>query len=219
MNFLYEVLKQEKEYNALLSAIEKGRLPLVASGLSLITKSVITAALKQHLNKKILLLTHDEASAVNMADNLTSMGIETLFFPSRDYNLTDMASFSREYEHRRIDTLSKCLDGDFGVVSLSIEAAMQYTIPPSVLADAPNDNIIFFASKLSLLVSILNISFSLLIDFISKFLNSTPKFFACSSIFKAKSLPLILEKPGKFSISLVKFICPPEKFFSKTTVL
>ena len=39
MNFLYEVLKRESEYKALLSAIDKGRLPLVASGLSDISKS------------------------------------------------------------------------------------------------------------------------------------------------------------------------------------
>lgn len=136
MNFLYEVLKQENEYKALVTALEKGRLPLVASGLSSITKSIITAALNKHFNKKILLLTHDEASAYEAVDNLTSMGIKALGFPSRDYNLTDMASFSREYEHRRIDTLSKCLDGDFDVVSLSIDSAMQYTIPPSVLSDA-----------------------------------------------------------------------------------
>ena len=46
-----------------------------------------------------------------------------------------MAGYSKEYEHKRIDTLSRVLDGAFDMLVLSVEAAIQYTVPPKVLID------------------------------------------------------------------------------------
>ena len=136
MKFLNETLKREREYSALLDALKKDRLPLAAYGLSSIHKAMLAAALREHLNKKILLLTYDEASAFQLSDNLTEMGLNALNFPVRDYNLTDMSGYSREYEHKRIDTLSKCLDGAFDVLCLSVDSALEYTLPPNVLSDS-----------------------------------------------------------------------------------
>jgi len=134
MKFLFDVLRQDKEYSELLNSLEKKRLPLAASGLSGIHKAAVSAALSYHLNKKILLLTQDEASAAEMRDNLISMGCKAADFPSRDYNLADLTGFSREYEHKRIDTLSGILDGAFDLLCVSIDSALQYTVPPEVLS-------------------------------------------------------------------------------------
>ncbi|MBR4072578.1 MAG: transcription-repair coupling factor, partial [Clostridia bacterium] len=134
MKFLFDVLKRDKEYTQLLSSIEKGRLPLAASGLSGIHKAAVAAALSGHLNKRIMLLTQDEASAAELKDNLTAMGCRAADFPSRDYNLADLTGFSREYEHKRIDTLSGILDGDFDLLCVSLDSALQYTLPPDVLS-------------------------------------------------------------------------------------
>ena len=133
MKFLNSILKQDREYNELLSAVRNERLPLAAIGLSQIHKAVLTAVLYSQLNKKIMLLTHDEASAFELCDNLIGLGLKALLLPSRDYNLADINGFSHEYEQKRIDTLSKVLDGDFDVVCVSLDAAVQYTLPPDIL--------------------------------------------------------------------------------------
>ena len=110
MNFLNEILKEDKEYSNLLSSLEKGRLPLAAFGLSAIHKSMLAAALSKHLNKKIMLLTHDEASAFELSDNLKEMGLIPLnlkkiteIYPSPGYTDEVIAVFyADEFEKGNI---------------------------------------------------------------------------------------------------------------------
>ncbi|MBP3706697.1 MAG: transcription-repair coupling factor [Clostridia bacterium] len=133
MQFLYNILENEPEYKKLLDSVNDRLLPLSASGLSQIHKALISAALLSHTNKKILLITYDEASASIMTDDLKSFGVNARQLPLRDYNLAKITGFSKEYEHTRLDTLSKVLDGDFGVLVCSVDSCLQYTLPPKVL--------------------------------------------------------------------------------------
>ncbi len=133
MKFLSEVLRQDADYRELLQNVEKSNLPLAAFGLSHIHKAVLASALRAHTDKKTVLLTYDEASAFELSDNLKSLGNKVLMLPSRDYNLNDFSGYSREYEYKRVDTLSGLLDGDFDLLCLSVDAAMQYTLPPEIL--------------------------------------------------------------------------------------
>lgn len=135
MKFLTDILERDPDYKQLLGAVKKGSLPLAATGLSRIHKALIAKSLHEHTGKKIVLITHDETSANELKDDLSSLGEKALNFPSRDYNLTDLAGFSREYEQKRIDTLSGILDGDFGVLTVAVDAAIQYTVPPQVLRE------------------------------------------------------------------------------------
>ena len=133
MEFLKEIIKNEPDYARLLSTVKSHRLPVAASGLSGIHKAWTLSALAAHTNKRIIAITHDEASALSLRDDLTAMGATALYMPSRDYNLTRLQGCSKEYEHQRIHTLSSALDGAFSVLVVPIDAAMQYTVPPSVL--------------------------------------------------------------------------------------
>ncbi len=134
MKALFNILKTEPDYARMLRAVNENSLPLAASGLSSVHKAVITAALRTHTDKKIAVITPDEQTAVAIKNDLTSLGLNTLLFTSRDYNLQRMTGYSKEYEHKRIDTLSRVLDGAFDVVIIPIDAALQYTTPPEILA-------------------------------------------------------------------------------------
>ncbi|MBQ3052362.1 MAG: transcription-repair coupling factor [Clostridia bacterium] len=136
MKFLNQILKRDPDYNLLLSDIEKGRLPLACTGLSHIHKAAVVDAIVAHLSKKAVVITQDEASANELANDLSSLGIKTLNFPLRDYCIGNLSGYSREYEHKRIDTLSAIADGDFQVLTLSVSAAIQYTIPPEILSSS-----------------------------------------------------------------------------------
>ena len=135
MQFLNDILRCEADYKSLLNCVKKNELPVAASGLSHIHKAAITSALSEHQNKKILLITDDEASANTITDDLLSLGVNARNLPLRDYNLAKLKGISKEYEHKRIDTLSKVLDGDFAVLTASVDACIQYTLPPKVLAE------------------------------------------------------------------------------------
>ncbi|MBQ2811724.1 MAG: transcription-repair coupling factor, partial [Clostridia bacterium] len=98
-------------------------------------KAFVTASLVTHTGKKAVVITHDEPSAVSLKNDLTAMGLNALLFHTRDYNTTRMTGYSKEYEHKRIDTLSRVLDGAFDVVVMPIDAAVQYTVPPEILSE------------------------------------------------------------------------------------
>ena len=136
MEFLSKTLQKDPEYGALLQAVTQNRLPVVCTGLSAVHKAALVAALSAHTGRKIALITHTEASANELKDDLTCMGVDSLNFPSRDYCIGPLAGYSKEYEQKRIDTLSKLLGGDFAVVTVSLDAAVQLTVPPEILQNA-----------------------------------------------------------------------------------
>lgn len=136
MKFLNDILKKDPDYAGLLGDAEKNRLPVVCTGLSLIHKAAVAAALNSHAGRKLTVICHDEASANELAGDLTALGANAVNLPSRDYCIGPLSGYSKEYEHKRTDTLSRLLGGDFGVLTLSLDAAVQYTVPPEILKNA-----------------------------------------------------------------------------------
>ena len=136
MKFINNVLKNDPDYKGLLNDISKDRLPVACTGLSLITKAAVVAALINDTGKKAVVITHDEAAASELKTDFQSMGIKTVNFPLRDYCIGNLTGYSKEYEHKRTDTLSALADGDFSLLTLSIDAAIQLTVPPEILKAA-----------------------------------------------------------------------------------
>ena len=136
MKLINEVLKKDPDYLSLLNEVERGRLPIVCTGLSLIHKAIIAAALREHTGKRVVLITHDEATAAELCGDINALGLKCLNFPARDLCIGDLSGYSKEYEHKRIDTLSAVADGAFDLLTISLEAAVQYTVKPEVLISA-----------------------------------------------------------------------------------
>ncbi len=136
MKFINEILSKDPDYYSLLNDINRGRLPLACTGLSLIHKAAVLAAVYRQTGKKAVVITHDEASANELKADLISMGINCLNFPVRDYCLGNLSGYSKEYEHKRTDTLSALAGGAFEMLTLSVDAAVQLTVPPDILSDA-----------------------------------------------------------------------------------
>lgn len=133
MNFLKAGMHKLPEYIQLRQAVESSALPAVATGLSGIHKAAIISTLVQDTNKTALLLAADEAEAQRVCHDLTSMGLRSFIYPTRDFTFRNVESASREYEHQRIQVLSRILKHDCDVVIACMDAALQYTIPPSEL--------------------------------------------------------------------------------------
>ena len=133
MKLINEVLKKDPDYASLLNEAERGRLPIVCTGLSLIHKAIIAASLRGHMKKRVVLITHDEATAAELCGDINALGLKCLNFPARDLCIGDLSGYSKEYEHKRIDTLSAVADGAFDLLTISLDAAVQYTVKPEVL--------------------------------------------------------------------------------------
>ncbi len=136
MEFLTAVLNGDRDYLSLLNDINNNRLPVACTGLSAVHKAAVISALFEQTKRKFAVITPDESSASELTQDLISMGINCINFPSRDYCIGNITGYSKEYEHKRTYTLSKLLDGDFGVVTISLDSALQYTLPPESFKNA-----------------------------------------------------------------------------------
>lgn len=133
MEFIRQIINQNAEYKQLIADLKNGSLPIALSGLSHIHKAVIAAAMTSDGVGKTVIITPDEAVASQMLSDLSALGKNAVGFPARDFCFGETLSHSKEYEHIRIDTLSKLLDGAFELLVLSAEAAIQYTMPKEFL--------------------------------------------------------------------------------------
>ncbi len=126
-------MKRLREYEKLRKAVDTDRLPAALTGLSHIHKALLLAAITQDTGRSALVVTADEGEATRLAEDLTALGQRVLLFPYRDFIFRSIDVKSREYEHRRLGTLSHMLEGDFDVCLCAVDAAMEYTLPPDVL--------------------------------------------------------------------------------------
>lgn len=136
MEFIDKILLSDGDFAAALKNVQKERLPFVCTGLSLIHKAALLGALSRQTGQKITLITQTEAEALELTADAVALGLNAVNLPQRDYCLRDLSGYSKEYEHKRTDTLSKLLDGAFDLLVLSIDSVVQYTLPPEVLARA-----------------------------------------------------------------------------------
>ena len=134
-NFLQSIVSSDKDYKELLLGIDAGAVPTLCTGLSGIHKALVCAYLKNQMEIPATVITSTEAEADAFSRDLSALGLSVLLFPVRDYQFAGIIGESREYEHKRIHTLSALADGDFDVLVLSCEASIQYTVPKRVLRE------------------------------------------------------------------------------------
>lgn len=132
MKFLEYIFSRDRTVKELLAAVaeEKG---VTVSGTADIHKALLAAAVYKKSGRRVLLITPDEATASRLKGDISAFGVKAALFPARDFCFAEVGAASKEYEYKRIDTLSKLLDGQIGVVIASAEAAVQYTVPPEKL--------------------------------------------------------------------------------------
>ena len=133
MQFVSALMGKLPEYRELKGALAHLGFPAAATGLSHIHKAVLIKSLCEELDRRALIIAADEAEASRFFDDLTALGVNAVYYPSRDYTFRDIAGFSREYEHMRLGALQKIADGDYTVCVASAVAACQLTLPKEEL--------------------------------------------------------------------------------------
>lgn len=133
MRFITEALRLTDEYRELSAAFVKGKTPAVVTGVTGIHKCTVIASLIKEHGKSALIICPDETECVRFSEDLHEMGLTTVLYPLRDFSLRETAGVSHEYERQRLDALNKILSGETDCVLASVDAALQFTIPPEDL--------------------------------------------------------------------------------------
>lgn len=133
MSSFSDLLSGSPEYLSVEDDVKKNRLPMGVLGLSLTPKAHFISALTERLNRKALVITDDEASAVKICSDLETLGRKAFLYPAADRNFRSDEMRSREYERKRLGVLGACAGRDLDVAVCSIEAALQVTMPLETL--------------------------------------------------------------------------------------
>lgn len=113
--------------------LARGCSPVMLTGVGHIHKALLAHTVCAKRGCHGLLITADEAEATRLCEDLVALGTDALLLPSRERNLHQAESASREYEQMRLGVLSRMARGDYGIVVAGIDAVIGYTIPPSTL--------------------------------------------------------------------------------------
>lgn len=132
-NIFNQICENLDFYQEICKAINNNKTPLSLTGVSSIHKAQLALSLCGL--KPCCIVCDTEASARRICEDINSLSHEetACLFPAKDFNFAYIDSFSREYEHKRIEALSKIQKGVSRIIVTTVEAAMQGTIPPTAL--------------------------------------------------------------------------------------
>ena len=136
MDKLLTFLNQIPEYSLLRKSIAVGASSAV-TGVGQINRSHLIAALKQDIDRPVVVVVQDDLAAKRLQEELKAfLGITAPVLPTRELTLYDTAVVSRGWEQKRLRQLFDLASGSTNLQIMSWEAMSQRTIPPAVLAQA-----------------------------------------------------------------------------------
>ncbi len=135
MSAFSHALNTLEEYRSVTRDIRNHTLPLAVTGLSAVHKANLIGSLCEDLNVPAIVVAEDEKTASLLAEDLNNMYGGAYVLPAKDFSPACTDGKSREFEHIRLNVLSKATAGKCRFAVLSAESALQRTIPKSVLAE------------------------------------------------------------------------------------
>ncbi len=134
---LSEGLKNEAEFQKLISKIGSGGTPVVMSGLESIHRAEVSAAIRLITGRPVVIICPDELEMGRMTRDLDFLTAgQCLALCSREFTFYNAEGVSRISEHERIRTLYEMARGASGVVVTTPDALMQRAIPKARLMEA-----------------------------------------------------------------------------------
>ena len=143
MRFITRAITYDREFKQAMLTLDEQYaarvpLPISASGLSdgaleaFLTEALKTARTISPFPR--LILVKDESEGRALAALLSSEGEEACYFPARDFVFLNITA-SHDTERERLSVLCRLLSGESVTVVTTPFAALQRTLPPSVLTE------------------------------------------------------------------------------------
>ena len=133
MNPILKVVPNVKKYNDYLFDINKGKTPIMLSGLTDTAKVHMAYSTKFYTDKPICIITYNEMQAKKIKQDFNFFEDHVRFFPKRDVISFDYIAESKDVLHDRISTLNDVIGNKIPVIITTIEAVMQKMIPKDAL--------------------------------------------------------------------------------------
>ena len=134
-NFLLKAMRNVQGFSDLMNAFDNNAFPVALVGTSHIHRCVLSVLSAVEKGVRPLIITAGEAETERVLEDLSTLGLDTAVFPAREYCFRSNASYSHEYEHKRIGTLSKILEGAFDVCVATADAVCSLTFPQEILKE------------------------------------------------------------------------------------
>ncbi len=134
MHIFKEIINKLPAFERVEDNLKSGKFPCLLSGVSAVHKAHFVAGLANK-NSPILLIVEDEVSARRFQSDIKEFLGENkcVFYPAKDFSFSKIETISREFEHKRLESLVKISKKEALVMVASAEAVLQRTIPPEFL--------------------------------------------------------------------------------------
>ena len=133
MNSIVKVVPNVKKYNDYLFDVNKGKTPIMLSGLTDSAKVHMAYATKFYTDKPICIITYNEMQARKIRKDFKFFDDHIRSFPKRDIISFDYIAESKDILQERISNLNDIVAGKAPIIITTIEAVMQKMITKNSL--------------------------------------------------------------------------------------
>ena len=133
MNSIIKVVPNVKKYNDYLFDVNKGKTPIMLSGLTEVAKVHMAYATKFYTDKPICIITYNEMQARKIRKDFKFFDDHVRSFPKRDIISFDYIAESKDVLQERISNLNDIVSGNAPIIITTIEAVMQKMITKNSL--------------------------------------------------------------------------------------
>ena len=128
MNSLTKIVPNVKKYSDYLFDINKGKTPMMLSGLTDTGKVHMAYSTKFYTDKPICIITYNEMQAKKIKKDFAFFEDHVRLFPKRDVANFDYIAESKDVLHERISNLNDIMENKVPIIITTIEAVMQKMI-------------------------------------------------------------------------------------------
>lgn len=129
MNSLTKIVPNVKKYSDYLFDINKGKTPIMLSGLTDTGKVHMAYSTKFYTDKPICIITYNELQAKKIKKDFSFFDDHVRIFPKRDVANFDYIAESKDVLHERISNLNDIMENKVPIIITTIEAVTQKMIP------------------------------------------------------------------------------------------
>ena len=133
MNLFTDPLLKLNEYNTLLSSVRENKGTISVIGPSDSQKIHLVYSLCSHTASRGLYITYNEMQARRAFEDFSLfLGEEVLYFPPKETMLYNVEARSNDLIYQRVQTLLRCIQGDYKMIVIPAEALIQMISPMDI---------------------------------------------------------------------------------------
>lgn len=140
MGFITESIRRERDYASYADTLRRSFTsrpkPIVVSGLCIGAAYAFYSATSEDAaaagSDPVIFIVSDDAEGRRLASHFRAEGKRALCYPMRDLIFHNITA-SHDSEHERLSVLSALISGKVDIIVTTPEAALGYTVPPTLL--------------------------------------------------------------------------------------